>query len=206
MISSRRPVNWTETRQRLTAIQQRIEQSWAPAPEERARVLEARARVLAREPEVPKVGAEQLDIVEFLLAYERYGIATAYVREVYPLVELTPLPGTPPFVLGIANVRGQIVSVMDIKRFFDLPEKGLTNLNQLLIVRKGDMELGILADEVLGVRSIGLEEMQPRLPTMTGVRAQYLRGITGDRLAILDIESILGDRRIIVEKQTESGG
>ena len=206
MNSSRRTVNWTETRQRLAAIQQRIEQSWTPAPEERARVLEARARMLAREPEIPKVGAERFDIVEFLLAYERYGIATAYVREVYPLVELTPLPGTPPFVLGIANVRGQIVSVMDIKRFFDLPEKGLTNLNQLLIVRKGDMELGILADEVLGVRSIGLEEMHPPLPTMTGVRAQYLRGITGDRLAILDIENILGDRRIIVEKQTDNGG
>jgi purine-binding chemotaxis protein CheW len=115
-------------------------------------------------------------------------------------VELTPLPGVPPFVLGIANVRGRIVSVLDLKRFFDLPERGLSNQNQLIVVRSGEMELGILADEVLGVTSIDLEELQPPLPTMTGIRAEYLRGLTAERLAVLEIEKILADRRIVVEK------
>jgi purine-binding chemotaxis protein CheW len=64
-----------------------------------------------------KAASARLEVVEFLLAQERYGIATRCVREVLPLVELTPLPGVPPFVLGIANVRGQIVSVLDLKRF-----------------------------------------------------------------------------------------
>jgi purine-binding chemotaxis protein CheW len=200
MIPARKVVDWNQMRQRLAAIELSIAHSWTPDAEECARVLEERARVLAREPAHRKAGTARLDVVEFLLAYERYGIATSYVREVYPLVELTPLPGVPPFVLGIANVRGQIVSVLDIKRFFDLPAKGLTNLNQLIIVRSGDMELGILADEVLGVTPIALEELQPPLPTMTGLRAEYLRGFTAERLAILDIGKILADRRIVVEK------
>lgn len=55
-----------------------------------------------------------------------------YVREIYPLKEFTPIPCTPPFVLGIINVRGQILSVIDIKKFFDLPEKGLPISTRLL--------------------------------------------------------------------------
>jgi purine-binding chemotaxis protein CheW len=200
MISTRKTVNWSETHQRLAAIEQRIAQSWMPDAEECARVLEARARLSAREPVQRKAAAERLDVIEFLLAQERYGIATCYVREVLPLLELTPLPGVPSFVLGIANVRGQIVSVMDIKRFFDLPEKGMSNQNQLIVVRSGAMELGILADEVLGVTSIAREELQPPLPTMTGIRAEYLRGLTAEGLAVLEIERILADRGIIVEK------
>ncbi|HEY4356302.1 MAG TPA: chemotaxis protein CheW [Acidobacteriaceae bacterium] len=202
MNAARKHVDWSETRQRLATIQERIDQLWTPSAEERAMTLEARARLLAREPEAAKDEAAQLDVVEFLLAYERYGIATSFVHEVYPLVDLTPLPGAPSFVLGVANVRGRIVSVMDIKRFFDLPAKGLTNLNKLIIVRKGDLEIGILADELLGVRSVGLASLEPPLPTMTGIRAEYLRGIDSERLAILDIENILADQRIIVEKTT----
>src|SRR5439155_25417175 len=125
------------------------------------------------------------------------------VREVYPLKELTPLPCTPPFVLGIINVRGKILSVIDIKKFFDLPEKGLTDLNKVIIVHADEMELGILADALLGVRAIPLEELQPSLPTLTGIRAEYLKGVTKDRLVILDTEKILSDKGIIVHEEVE---
>lgn len=201
--ATHRRFDWNEARERLAAVQQRIDQLGTATAEKRNATLEARARLLARAPEAEKNEGEQFDVVEFVLAYERYGIPTSCVREVFPLAELTTLPGAPAFVLGVANVRGRIVPVMDIKRFFDLPAKGLTNLNKLIIVRKGDLEIGILADELLGVRSVGLATLQPPLPTMTGIRAEYLRGIGADRLAILDMESILGDRRILVEKTTE---
>jgi len=200
MTLAQQPDKWAAIHERMAAIAQRIEQAFAPPPERSARILAERARQLAREPAMQDETAEKLHLVEFFLAYEEYGIETSYVREIYPLVDLTPLPGTPPFVLGIANVRGQFVSVIDIKRFFDLPDRGLTNLNQLIIVRNGEIELGILADEVLGVRSVRREELQPPLPTMTGIRAEYLRGITGGRLAVLDIEHILEDRRILIAK------
>jgi purine-binding chemotaxis protein CheW len=60
------------------------------------------------------------------------------------------------------------------------------------------MELGILADVVLGVRAIGLSELQTSLPTLTGIRAEYLRGITKDPLVVLDVEKILSDEKIVV--------
>jgi purine-binding chemotaxis protein CheW len=60
------------------------------------------------------------------------------------------------------------------------------------------MELGILADAVLGVRTIARNEFQPSLPTLTGIRSEYLKGITKDPLVVLDVEKILSDEKIVV--------
>ena len=86
------------------------------ASEAHQALLKARARKLAQEEIKADSDLEILDVIVFCLASETYGIESAYVREVYPLKDFTPLPGTPPFVLGIINVRGQIISVVDPKK------------------------------------------------------------------------------------------
>ena len=92
--------------------------------------------------------------------------------------ELTPLPCCPPFVLGIVNVRGRILPVLDIKKFFGLPEKGLTDLHRIILVGGNDLELGLLADTIVGVRAVAVGDLQPALPTLTGIRGDYLKGVT----------------------------
>ena len=166
---------------------------------EKARTLKERAKALAREPKGIEEDESHLEVVEFMLAHERYALELTHIREVYPLKELTPLPGTPDFVLGIINVRGQILSIVDIKRFFDLPEKVLTNLNQVIILQSDEMEFGILADEILGTRLIPASAIQASLPTLTGIRAEYLKGVTGDRVVILNGEKIVLDEKMVVQ-------
>ncbi len=194
-------VIWGEIHSRLESAKLALEKGQAYSEEEKKRILRDRARVLAREPQHEETVTERLEILEFLLAYEKYGVETAYVREVYPLREFTPLPCTPPFVLGIINVRGQILSVIDIKKFFDLPEKGLTDLNKVIILRDDKMEFGILADVVLGVRSVPMSEIQPPLPTLTGIREEYLKGVTTGRLVVLDALKILSAENLIVHEE-----
>jgi purine-binding chemotaxis protein CheW len=186
-------IDWPAIHRRLENAASVLEQKMAPAPEEKKAILKERARTLAREPKGDGLREERLELVEFLLAGERYAIESSWVREVYPLKDLTPLPGTPSFVLGIINVRGQIVSVVDLKKFFDLPAKGLTNLDKVIIVTDGCMEFGLLADAVAGVREIAQRGIQPALPTLTGVRADYLKGVTADRLVVLDAGKLLAD-------------
>jgi purine-binding chemotaxis protein CheW len=173
----------------------------APSAEVRALVLKARARALAREPEVTAAAQDQIGVVEFLLAHETYALESAFVREVYPLRDLTALPGTPEFVVGIVNVRGQIVAIIDLRRLFGLPTKGLTDLNKVIVLHNQDKELGLLADAVVGVRRIPLQEIQAPLPTLTGIHAEYLRGVTRDRTVILDGGRILLDPRITVREE-----
>ena len=175
-------------------------QTVSPPPQQSQSILKARAQALAQAPE-QVAATECLEVVTFLLAYETYGIETACVREVYPLKDLTPLPCTPPFVAGIVNVRGQVISVIDIKKFFDLPEKGLTDLNKVIILSNGVMEFGILADAIVDVRNIPLGKIQSGLPTLTGIRENYLKGVTAERLVILDAAKLLTDNNIIVHEE-----
>jgi purine-binding chemotaxis protein CheW len=202
--STNSSIDWTAIHRRLEQATSALEQGFAPAPEERKRILRERAATLARESKIDQADQARLEVIEFVLAYERYAIESRWVREVYPLKEITPLPGTPSFVLGIINVRGQIVSVVDLKKFFDLPDKGLTDLNKVIIMGDDNVEFGLLADAVPGMQHILCTEIQSPLPTLTGVRADYVQGLTADRLIVLNIARILADPTIKICQTTNT--
>lgn len=191
---------WAEVHRWIDSGQEAVERSFRPTTEDRNRILKERARRLALEPEGKKA-EDLIEIVEFMLAHERYGIETLYVREVYPIKDITPIPGTPPFVLGLINLRGHILSILDIKKFFGLPEKGITDLNKAIILHTQDMEFGILVDSIISIRSISAGALQPPLPTLTGLRENYLKGITAERVVVLDAFKILSDKSIIVHEE-----
>jgi purine-binding chemotaxis protein CheW len=167
---------------------------------DKRQILRERARLLAAEPLKKEASENHLEVLEFFLAYENYAIETSYVREVYPLNDFTPLPCVPAFVLGIVNVRGRIIPVIDLKKFFDLPEKGLGELNKIIIIREAEMEFGILADALLGIRKISRERIKPAPAVDSSVRTEYVKGITDERLIILETGKILSDRKIIVQE------
>ena len=164
-------------------------------------ILKSRARQLAQKPKTTDKDETLFQVLEFTLAEEHYGIDLQYVSEVYPMKPFTILPGTPAFLLGIVNLNGKIISVIDIKKFFDLPEKGFNDLNKIVLVSSGDMELGILAESVIGDRTVSQKSLQTKLPTLDGIRSDYLKGITEDRLIILDISKLLFDKKIIIHDE-----
>jgi len=168
---------------------------------DKKRILKERALRLARRPDTDAIREECLDVIEFMLAHERYAVEVNYVREVYPLKDLTPVPCTPSFVLGIMNVRGQVLSVTDIREFFNLPRKEITDTNRVLILKNNKLELGVLAEAVLGERKIPIDEVHPDVPTLRGAREQYVRGVTKERLIILDANKLLSDDGIVVHEE-----
>jgi purine-binding chemotaxis protein CheW len=103
-------------------------------------------------------------------------------------------------VLGIINIRGEILSIIDLRKFFGLSETGLSDLNRVIILSSGDMEFGVLADAITVVRKVSLESLQPPPPTFTGLRREYLKGVSPERTAILDAAKILNDPRIVVNE------
>jgi purine-binding chemotaxis protein CheW len=163
--------------------------------------LKMRTVAMAKEPERNTEYSTIMEIIEFTLATESYGVESAFVREVYPLKDYTPLPGVPLFVLGIINVRGQILPVVDLKKLFNLPEKGLGDLNKVIILHHELMEFGILADVVNGTKVIYREDILPVPPTITGISEEYLKGVTQDRLILLSAENLLSDKSIVVNDE-----
>ena len=166
---------------------------------DRRAILRRRAAELARVPVVDDRADETLEVVEFSLAGERYGAESGLVTEVLPFSNCTPLPCTPPFVLGLINVRGRFVHAIEIGRFLGLPARGIVDLHHLLIVRHGGVELGIVADLVAGLRRVPPASLQPPPAALAG----HLRGMTAERLAVLDLPAILADPRQVVDEEVD---
>ena len=197
--ASRTGVDWEQLHRRLRAAETRLQPGAGEA--ERERILRRRATALAKKPPEDTRGQE-LEVLEFTLANESYGLESVQVREVFPLREFTALPGTPPFLLGIVNVRGRLLPVLDLKRFFDLPARGLSDMNKVFVLEGQGVELGILGDTVGGLRRIAAAALQPALPTHTGVRQQFLLGIAPGRMAVLDAQRIIADCKQRLEGKT----
>lgn len=178
-----------------------LEKGFDISPEQKKEILKERANLLKIQVEKEEITGEQLEGVEFLLADERYAIDANSVCEVIPLKNLTSLPCTPDFILGIINVRGKIIAVIDIKKFFNLPEKGITNLNRVIVLKHQDIELGILVDEIIGSTYIFPDKLQTTISTITGINNDYLMGVTEDRLIILNIKEFLLNEKIVINKE-----
>jgi purine-binding chemotaxis protein CheW len=174
-------IDWEQIHRRLDASAAELARKLNPSPDVQRAVLRARARELAREIQTAEAPGESVEVIEFVLAGEHYAIESRYIREICPLQDLTPVPCAPAFVMGLILIRGEIVSVIDIRKVFELPEKGLTDLNKVLILQTPYMEFGILADAVVGMRSISPEDLVTSLPALTGIRTEYLKGSRGIR-------------------------
>lgn len=170
-------------------------------PEEVRRILRERARALARPLEEAAAPTEVLELLVFSLAGERYGIETAYVQEVFPLRDLTPVPCTLSFVLGVANYRGRILPVLDFRRLFELVAEGITEGSRVVTVEAGGMTFGIFTDAVPGTVRVGAHEVASPPVTLTGDRQAFIRGVTGEMVAVLDLEALARDPRIVVNEE-----
>lgn len=164
-------------------------------------VLRARAIALAQPPAEERKGDGTLEVIEFSLAHERYAVQTSLVREVLNLRELTPVPYTPAWMAGVLNLRGKIIAVLDLRKFFDLPEQGIADTHKVIVLSDEDMEMGLLADDVAGVSEVQAHELNNSMPTLSGVRTEYLKGVRSDGLVVLAAGKILSSERLMVNEQ-----
>jgi purine-binding chemotaxis protein CheW len=201
MSPSRRPrgetIDWERIKARLAAAEQALAAELEVSPQKRRAVLHARALLHAAAPPRPETGGERIEVVEFLLGAQRHAIEAAWVHEVLPLDALTPLPCTPDFVAGIVHLHGRIVTAIDLKRVFGLPVTGITDLNRLVVVRHGGSELGLLADRIVGVSWLLLTDLHAA--PADDLRAGGLRGIAAGELALLDIDRLMNDPKMVVD-------
>lgn len=194
-------IDWTHLYRRLETTRKALEEGVTPTADRVREMLRSRAESLGAEWSWGAHHRDSIEVLEFLLAHEHYGVETSYIEEVLPLKDLVRLPSAPSFVLGLIHVRGEILSVIDIKKVFGLPDKGLTDLNKVLIVRSGDMEVGILADAILAVTSIATNDLQSAPVTLTGMPAACIRGVTKNALIVLDLQKLLSDKRVLVNEE-----
>jgi purine-binding chemotaxis protein CheW len=122
-----------------------------------------------------------------------YGLRAAGVESIVSLQDITFLPGTPPWILGVVNVRGEIESVLDLKAVLGLGQAEVTNHSRLLIAQDGDLRSGLLVDQVADIVEIALNSISPPPTPLEGGKGIYVEGETlyADRsLVILSLPQI----------------
>ena len=177
-----------------------------PDSETVAKIWAKRARELAKEPPAPETG-KTVDMLVFLLGNERYGINVANVREIHRQRQLTPVPRAPGFVAGVFSARGRILSAIDLRVFFGLPPISMSDQTKIIVVTNTDahletdkIEVGILADAVPDVLTIFEDDIMPPLTTHTGPKTEHLLGIADNLLAVLNLNTLLADDRLLVNE------
>jgi purine-binding chemotaxis protein CheW len=133
----------------------------------------------------------------FTLADEEYGVDILKVQEIKGFVPTTRVPNSPPDVVGVLNLRGSIVPLIDLRYKFNLPTVTYDNFNAIVVVVVRKQVVGVIVDSVSEVAQIAAEDIQPAPDLGDAQAAAMLLGIAqkGDQLiTLLDIEAVLSER------------
>ena len=132
--------------------------------------------------------------VTFHLENEKYGIKVMQVQEVLRLTEIAPVPGAPHYVLGIINLRGNVVTVIDTRRRFGLPDVDSNDETRIVIVEADNNVVGILVDSVAEVVDLKMSEIETAPNVGNDESSKYIQGVSSrdDELLILvDVNKLL---------------
>ncbi|HVM32146.1 MAG TPA: chemotaxis protein CheW [bacterium] len=146
-------------------------------------------------PEALPLGENEREIklVVFLLAGVEFGLPIGQVREIIRVAEITRMPKAPRFLAGILNLRGRIVSVLDFKKRFELPDCDLTSDARIIMVEVGGQIVGLLVDKVLEVQKIPESKRSAPAGPLLTIRPEFLSGVAEAKnglILLLDLDRV----------------
>lgn len=139
---------------------------------------------------------EVLQWVTFTLESEIYGINVMQVQEVLRYTEIAPVPGAPLYVLGIINLRGNVVTVIDTRSRFGLDSAEVTDNTRIVIIEADKQVIGILVDKVSEVVYLRASEIDEAPNVGNDESAKFIQGVSnrdGELLILVDLNQLLSD-------------
>ncbi len=142
--------------------------------------------------------------VTFYLEEEKYGINVMLVREVLKNTEIAPVPGSPSYVLGIINLRGNVVTVVDTRSRFGLAKKAEDEASRIVVIEMGEHAIGMMVDSVAEVVTLRASEIEFAPNVGNDESAKYIQGVAnhGEELLIL----VALDKLFTEEELLKGGG
>ena len=139
---------------------------------------------------------EIMQWVTFKLENETYGINVMQVQEVLRYTEIAPVPGSPYYVLGIINIRGNVVTIIDTRARFDLQSTQNTENTRIIVIESEKQVIGILVDSVAEVVYLKASEIDETPSVGNEDNAKFIQGVSnrdGKLLILVDLEQFLFD-------------
>ena len=140
--------------------------------------------------------AEHRQCVTFRLNEEIYGINVMLVQEVLRVTEIAPVPGAPNYVIGIINLRGNVVTVIDTRMRFGLPPQEMDDATRIVIIEAENQTVGIVVDSVSEVVDVYSNEIETAPNVGNDDTARYIEGVVSrseELLILVDLNKLLTD-------------
>lgn len=137
-----------------------------------------------------------LQYVTFRLDEETYGIDVMQIQEVLRYTEIAPVPGAPDYVLGIINLRGNVVTVIDTRRRFGLAEVEVTDATRIVVMESDSQVMGILVDSVAEVVYLKSSEIETAPNVGNEESARFIQGVCnkdGELIILVEFDKMLTD-------------
>ncbi len=118
------------------------------------------------------------------------------VNEILHYPRLTTVPGTLAWVKGLANIRGTLLPVMDLRAYLEQPSGSFGSRSRIMVIREGDVTAGLLVDEVMGLKHFEAEEVATRVPRIESTLRPYIQGAfkQSDQVwYVFDMTALAGD-------------
>jgi purine-binding chemotaxis protein CheW len=163
-------------------------------------ILEERARDLATQIKEETIVDQGEEVLIFRLGEGTYSISAHYIREVYPTRQITCLPATPAFIIGLVNVRGKILTALDIRPLLDIKQDTIVENPFLIIVSINGVDIALLADTVLEVQQAA-HDITPALSAVAGRGIAWVRGLDHNLNLLIDLPEMMADPRVIVNDE-----
>lgn len=190
MTTKRATIDWNRVRERLAQAQTTFADGQRADAARLNEVYRRRAQQLARRGREKTVHIKTTPVIVFGLRGERFGIELSQVKQVFPQVPITPLPGANPPVIGVANLKGSICSVIDPAVLLNLPVERCDG-GYVILLRVGDRRLGLRTETLEGVRPLDLEALADVDEASSDVARRIARGRTNDAILILDAVAVV---------------
>jgi len=146
---------------------------------------------------------ELLQLVSFKIGEEEFGVDILKVQEINRMLEITKVPNAPSFVEGVVNLRGRIITIVDLRSRLDMPRVDHNAKTRIVVVDLGSRTVGFIVDEVSEVLRIPRDITEPPPPMVANVDTDYITAVgkLEDRLLILlDLDKIFSfDEESILE-------
>lgn len=197
-------IDWQAIGKRLVEASVATQEAMQPSPERARRILNERAVNLARPLVDPHSVRRTTIVITFVLDGDRYSLETRCVREVRRFGEFTPLPFVPDFLVGAINLRGEILPLIDIRRFLELPSKGSAAPSHIIICGDARAEFGIVADTMHDVSPVAIDELMPSPIAHSERNRDCVMGVTRNATVVLNGFALLTDRRLFVGETTDA--
>lgn len=149
--------------------------------------------------DLQNVRNDLLQLVTFTMGQEEFGVDILKVQEIIRMMEITKVPNAPHFVVGVINLRGKVIPIIDLRCRFGMPAQEPDNTTRIIVVELANKVVGFVVDSVSEVLRISSDTVEPGPSLAAGEDSEYISGIgkLADRLLLLvDLDSLLSGNEL----------